>query len=135
MAPVNELTADNLKSFCDPSRFTFASTEEVPPLGDVIGQRRAVQAIAFGLEMPGPGYHIFVLGAARDRQDHHRTGYRSAACRRLARPLRLVPGEQFFRCLPPPSHRRAFRKGHRLFQNRGPHGGGSVETDRQRLRG
>ena len=62
MPPARELTAPDLKCACDASQFTFQSTEDVEPLGDVIGQRRAVQAITFGLEMPGPGYHIFVTG-------------------------------------------------------------------------
>ncbi|MBI9085020.1 MAG: AAA family ATPase [Desulfobacterales bacterium] len=62
MPPARELTASDLKCVCDATQFGFQSTKDVEPLGDVIGQRRAVQAITFGLEMPGPGYHIFVTG-------------------------------------------------------------------------
>ena len=47
---------------CDSSIFTFKNTEEVDPLDEVIGQKRAVHAIDFGLNMKSPGYNIFVTG-------------------------------------------------------------------------
>jgi lon-related putative ATP-dependent protease len=42
--------------------FTFKTTAEVDPLDNVIGQKRAVQAIEFGLNMKSPGYNMFVTG-------------------------------------------------------------------------
>lgn len=57
-----ELLASQLRSTCDPSVFTFASTAEIDPLDEVIGQQRAVQAIHFGLKMDHPHYHIFISG-------------------------------------------------------------------------
>ncbi len=62
MQTPRELMPDELRTRCDPSVFTFASTAELPPLEEVIGQDRAVQAIRFGLNMPSAGYHIFVTG-------------------------------------------------------------------------
>ena len=59
-----ELKVDDLRCTCDPSVFKFKSTAEIDPLEDVIGQKRAVQAIDFGLNMTSPGYNIFVTGRA-----------------------------------------------------------------------
>ncbi len=59
-----ELNVEDLRCTCDPAVFKFESTAEVDPLEDVIGQKRAVQAIDFGLNMHSPGYNIFVTGQA-----------------------------------------------------------------------
>jgi predicted ATP-dependent protease len=39
-----------------------ATTAEVPPLEGTIGQPRALDALAFGLEIHSPGYNLFVAG-------------------------------------------------------------------------
>ena len=57
-----ELKAADLRSVCDPKVFKFKSTAEIKPLDEVIGQKRAVQAIEFGLNMKSSGYNIFVTG-------------------------------------------------------------------------
>ncbi len=64
MKTVCELKVEDLRCTCDPSVFHFKSTAEIGPLEDVIGQKRAVQAIDFGLNMDSPGYNIFVTGQA-----------------------------------------------------------------------
>ncbi len=56
------VAAENLRLVCDPGQFDFRDTSELPPLESVIGQARAVQAIDFGLHMPGTDYNIFVTG-------------------------------------------------------------------------
>ncbi|MHB0877222.1 MAG: Lon protease family protein [Anaerolineae bacterium] len=58
------LTVDQLRRRCDPSVFHFASTAELPPLLEVIGQERAVGAIAFGIDIESQGYHMYALGPA-----------------------------------------------------------------------
>jgi lon-related putative ATP-dependent protease len=58
-----ELEPSQLRAECDPEVFPFKDTREVEPLFGVIGQKRAVQAIDFGLNMKCAGYHIFVTGA------------------------------------------------------------------------
>ena len=58
----NEIPLEELRCVCDPSVFTFETTADIDPLDQVIGQERAVRAIAFGLEMKSAGYHIFVTG-------------------------------------------------------------------------
>jgi lon-related putative ATP-dependent protease len=57
-----ELKISDLRSICDPKVFKFRNTSEIKPLDEVIGQKRAVQAIEFGLHMKSPGYNIFVTG-------------------------------------------------------------------------
>jgi lon-related putative ATP-dependent protease len=59
-----ELTADRLRRTCDPARFSFASTAELSPLEEVIGQARAVRAIEFGIDIESPGFHLYALGPA-----------------------------------------------------------------------
>jgi predicted ATP-dependent protease len=58
------LSADRLRRRCDPSTFRFASTADLPPLEDVIGQDRAVSAISFGIDIESKGFHVFALGPA-----------------------------------------------------------------------
>ena len=57
-----ELTPDELRGVCSVDLFQFADTSQLDPLDEVIGQKRAVQAIDFGLNMKSPGYNIFVTG-------------------------------------------------------------------------
>ncbi len=57
-----ELESSQLRAECDPEVFPFKNTREVEPFFGGIGQKRAVQAIDFGLHMECPGYHIFVTG-------------------------------------------------------------------------
>ena len=45
-----------------PEQMPFKDTSELSPLDQVIGQRRAVEAIDFGLNMKGCEYNIFVTG-------------------------------------------------------------------------
>jgi lon-related putative ATP-dependent protease len=47
---------------CEDDPFRFTTTADLEPLDNVIGQRRAIEAIHFGLNMKGPGYNIFITG-------------------------------------------------------------------------
>jgi lon-related putative ATP-dependent protease len=51
-----------LRRRCDPASLRFESTAAVEPLDATIGQARAMDAIAFGLDIRDPGYNLFVLG-------------------------------------------------------------------------
>jgi len=42
--------------------FDFKDTSELDPLDSIIGQKRAIEAIDFGLNMKGPEYNVFVTG-------------------------------------------------------------------------
>ncbi len=57
IVPVSEL-----RHVCDPAEFPFATTAEMKPREEVIGQVRAVSAIEFGLSIRNHGYNIFVSG-------------------------------------------------------------------------
>lgn len=57
-----ELTADKLRWTCDPSVFSFQTTEDIPPLKGIVEQERPTRAIRFGLDITSPGYNIYVSG-------------------------------------------------------------------------
>ena len=56
------LPSSALRRLCDPKRFSFKSTDELPDLQEVIGQPRAIRALELGSELSSPGYNTFVLG-------------------------------------------------------------------------
>ncbi|MFT9497290.1 Lon protease family protein [Anaerosolibacter sp.] len=56
------LTVDKLKSKCDTSVFDFNTTADLYPLQGIIGQKRAAEALEFGLDIKKRGYNIFVSG-------------------------------------------------------------------------
>ena len=58
----HELDVDALRRTLDPAALGFRSTEEVEPLDGTVGQARANEAIAFGLEAEATGYNIFAVG-------------------------------------------------------------------------
>ena len=60
-----QLPASALRKICDPKQFAFRSTAELEPVDDLIGQKRALTALAFGTRMDRDGYNIFALGPAR----------------------------------------------------------------------
>lgn len=62
MSKKYELKAADLRCICDPRVFKFKNTSQIKPMDEVIGQKRAVQAIEFGLNMKSSGYNIFVTG-------------------------------------------------------------------------
>jgi hypothetical protein len=58
----HELDLDALRRVYVPDALGFASTEEVEPLDGTVGQSRANEAIAFGLDAQVAGYNIFATG-------------------------------------------------------------------------
>jgi hypothetical protein len=58
------LQPEQLRRQLDPSELSFETTADVPPLVGTIGQPRAIDAIAFGMEIPTKGYNIYVAGAS-----------------------------------------------------------------------
>ena len=61
--PPTPLAAERLYRHCDPAGLQFTSTDELEPLGEHLGQDRAVEALEFGLQIPHDGYNIFLLGS------------------------------------------------------------------------
>jgi len=58
----SRLSSENLNSFCNPLDFEFETTENVPPMEDIIGQERAIKAMSFGLRIKRQGYNIYISG-------------------------------------------------------------------------
>lgn len=57
-----EATTTELRRECDPTIFSFKSTEEVAPLEGTIGQKRAVEAMQFGLNVKTKGFNLYASG-------------------------------------------------------------------------
>ena len=62
MAKVKPLPAKALCKRCNPNQFSFKTTTELEDFDDIIGQKRAVEAIEFGIGIRHKGYNLFVLG-------------------------------------------------------------------------
>ncbi|MGB3057688.1 MAG: Lon-like protease helical domain-containing protein, partial [Candidatus Omnitrophota bacterium] len=60
---VRELKPKDLRNVCDPSMFTFKTTEDYMFEQEPLHQERGVSAIDFGLNIKSDGYNIFVCGA------------------------------------------------------------------------
>jgi len=56
------LAPDDLYRRCDPKIFPFRNTGDLSGLEGIIGQRRALDAIDFGLNLQSAGFNIYVLG-------------------------------------------------------------------------
>jgi predicted ATPase with chaperone activity len=60
--PTPVLTPEALRCACDPSQFDFETTASLPPIDGVLGQPRAVRALAFGTSIASHGFNLFALG-------------------------------------------------------------------------
>lgn len=59
---IHELAPADLAWRCPVSWIPWSSSLEIPPASTIVGQDRAVEAIAFSLEMRGLGFNVFVAG-------------------------------------------------------------------------
>ncbi|MGA7616093.1 MAG: ATP-binding protein [Thermoanaerobaculia bacterium] len=57
-----ELAADDLCRGCDDSSLDFDTTDELQDVPEIIGQKRAIDAVRFGMGMRARGYNFFALG-------------------------------------------------------------------------
>ena len=57
-----EVPFGEMRQECDPAGFPFRTTADLQPVDEVIGQKRAVSAIEFGLSITNHGYNLFVSG-------------------------------------------------------------------------
>lgn len=78
------LRTDRLRRVADPGAYGFATTDELEPLERLVGQDRALDALAFGVAIESPGFNIFLLG-------EEGTGRRSAALEALRRHAATEP--------------------------------------------
>jgi len=59
---IRKLEVDDLAWTCPDEWLNWTSSKDIDPASTIVGQDRAVEAIAFGLDMPGIGYNVFVTG-------------------------------------------------------------------------
>jgi len=59
---VRELSGDEVRKACGPGELAIESTHDMSPLEGIIGQKRAVEALRFGLDMPSDGFNVYVAG-------------------------------------------------------------------------
>ncbi len=64
MACAIRLRPDELLRRCDPEQFDFATTADLEPLTEPVGQPRAMEAVQLAAGMGGDGYNLFALGPA-----------------------------------------------------------------------
>jgi len=57
-----ELTPQELRWTCEPSKYELSVPESESKLIGVIGQDRAIRAMKMGIELYSPGYNVFVCG-------------------------------------------------------------------------
>lgn len=63
MSHAGPLLPQQLYRVCDCERFDFETTADLPDQDKPLGQDRALEALAFGAEIPHADYHIFLLGS------------------------------------------------------------------------
>ncbi|MGZ4850479.1 MAG: Lon protease family protein, partial [Candidatus Bathyarchaeia archaeon] len=59
---MQKLPVEKLRRVCDPSFMQCESTHNLVPLGEIIGQERAVRALKFGLGIKNHGFNMYVAG-------------------------------------------------------------------------
>ena len=59
---VRDLSSERVRNACDPASLGIESTEGMPVAEAIIGQRRALEALQFGLAIQEHGYNVYVAG-------------------------------------------------------------------------
>jgi predicted ATP-dependent protease len=81
------LSPERLRWRCDPDQLGYETTDDVAPLGALVGQDRGLDAIAFALDQDVPGYNLYVAGpTGTGRTTAVRDRLRPAAAARPAPP-------------------------------------------------
>ena len=62
MSPLKPLEPEQIYRRCDPAAFSFETTAELDPPDEVLGQKRALEAIRFSVGMTRDGYNLYALG-------------------------------------------------------------------------
>jgi lon-related putative ATP-dependent protease len=60
--PVRSLAPEQLYRYADLSSLSFQSTADLEPAEELVGQQRALDALAFGTRVSTPGFNLFVIG-------------------------------------------------------------------------
>ncbi|RJQ44892.1 MAG: ATP-binding protein [Nitrospiraceae bacterium] len=59
---LRKITKEELYKCCEASELPFATTDEISPLKETIGQKRALSSLKFGLGIDSHGFNIYILG-------------------------------------------------------------------------
>jgi hypothetical protein len=59
---IRQLEVEDLAWMCPDDWLQWQGSAEIDAATTIVGQDRAVEAIGFGLAMPGIGYNVFVTG-------------------------------------------------------------------------
>jgi lon-related putative ATP-dependent protease len=59
---LKKVSSKELYRSCDPSEFSFKTTDDLPLLKETIGQERALRSLDFGLGIQDDGFNIYILG-------------------------------------------------------------------------
>ena len=62
MTPPLPLTRDKLFTACNVDAFDFTTTDELEVLDEIVGQKRATEAVRFAIGMRREGYNLFAFG-------------------------------------------------------------------------
>ena len=62
MTPPPALTRDQLFTACNVDAFAFTTTDELEVLDEIVGQKRATEAVRFAIGMRQEGYNLFAFG-------------------------------------------------------------------------
>jgi lon-related putative ATP-dependent protease len=59
---LRKVEKEELYKCCEPSELPFETTDEITPLKETVGQKRALSALKFGLGIDSHGFNIYILG-------------------------------------------------------------------------
>ena len=62
MKPIKALLPKQLCPRCDPEQFTFNTTADLKEFKEIIGQKRALESVRFGVGIKQKGYNLYALG-------------------------------------------------------------------------
>ncbi len=81
---VNTLPVEQYRKRFDTSSIECRTTKELEPLREIVGQKRALSALTFGLNIEETGFNVFVSGM-------HGTGRLSAVCNFIQKLAKTKP--------------------------------------------
>jgi len=59
---LRKVVKEELYKCCEPSDLPFETTNDISPLKETVGQKRALSALKFGLGIESHGFNIYILG-------------------------------------------------------------------------
>lgn len=83
---MEKLTAGDLRKPLDISFFPFETTAALPPSADLIGQKRAEEALNFGIRIHQDGFHIYMCGQAGEGKTRYALNCTQKAAKSLPVP-------------------------------------------------